>query len=85
MISVLVTFHNNSPAATKLLRTLSRTFGMLGTDDVEFLLIDDDSDGEHQIPQLMAGFRAGLPASVTVRQFHFKERQHVSRAMAYGL
>ena len=67
MISVLVTFHNNSPAATKLLRTLSRTFGMLGTDDVEFLLIDDHSDGEHQIPQLMAGFRAGLPASVTVR------------------
>ena len=49
-----------------MLRTMVRTFQMVGMDDVEFLLIDDHSDPQEQIPQVMASFRGRLPASVKV-------------------
>jgi GT2 family glycosyltransferase len=85
MLSVLVAIHNTRALATDCLRTLHRTFLALGTDDVEFILINDRSDAEQKIPELLATFRASMPKGTRVTEFHFREHQHYTRALAYGL
>src|SRR5436305_14880444 len=85
MLSVMVSFRNQQRTAVELLRSMLRAFNTLGTTDIEFLLIDDASDPAQQIPQLLAEFHAQLPANVRVTQFLFKQHQHYTRALAYGL
>lgn len=85
MLSVLVAIHNTRALATDCLRTLHRTFQSLGTDDVEFILMNDHSDAEQRIPELMATFRATMPKGTPIREFHFRQQQHYTRALAYGL
>src|SRR6266496_2811058 len=85
MISVLISFKNSRDAAINCLRTTLRTFSLLGTNAVEFILIDDKSDPEQNIPQLTAEFRSQVPPGVKVTEFLFKEHQHYTRALAYGL
>ena len=85
MLSVLISFKNSANTAVNVLRTTLRTIQLLGTASVEFILIDDKSDPEQNIPQLMAEFRSQLPAGVRATQMLFKEHQHYTRALAYGL
>ena len=84
MISVIISFKNSNATAVNCLRTTLRTFQQLGTTAVEFILIDDQSDPEQNIPQLMAEFRTQVPSGVRAVEFLFKEHQHYTRALAYG-
>lgn len=84
MISVLLAIHNSRNFAVNCLNMMLKTFQVLGTTDVEFLLINDKSDENQQIPQLLSSFRQQTPAGVKVTEFHFKEHQHYTRALAYG-
>jgi hypothetical protein len=63
MISVLVSFRNNRQAAFRCLTSMLRTFSVLDL-KLEILLIDDNSDPQHQIPELMADFRSKLPGAI---------------------
>ncbi|MBM4220957.1 MAG: glycosyltransferase family 2 protein, partial [Gammaproteobacteria bacterium] len=84
MLSVLVSFRNSRDRATRLLQSMLRTFRQWPPGDVEFILIDDNSDPGQQIPQLLGGFRQQLAAGTKVTEFLFREHQHYSRALAYG-
>jgi GT2 family glycosyltransferase len=84
MISVVCAIHNTRNTAMNCLRMMLRTFQVLGTTEVEFILINDHSDEQQQIPQLLAEFRSQTPPGVKVIEMHFKEHQHYTRALAYG-
>jgi cellulose synthase/poly-beta-1,6-N-acetylglucosamine synthase-like glycosyltransferase len=84
MLSVLVSFRNSRDRAVNLLQSFERTFRTWNPADVEFLLIDDNSDPQSQIPQMLAEFRTQLPPGMKVTEFLFREHQHYTRALAYG-
>ena len=50
MISVLVSFRNSRQLAFQCLTSMLRTFSKLDL-KLEILLIDDNSDPQHQIPE----------------------------------
>jgi GT2 family glycosyltransferase len=85
MISVLLAIHNSRNFAVNCLNMMMQTFRALSTTEVEFLLINDKSDEAQQIPQLLANFRQQLPQGMRATEFHFKEHQHYTRGLAYGL
>lgn len=84
MLSVLVSFRNSRDRASRLLQSMFRTFRHWSPGDIEFLLIDDNSDPGQQIPRLLGEFRQQFAAGTKVTEFLFKEHQHYSRALAYG-
>src|SRR5438105_15810713 len=84
MISVVISFKNSNTTAVNCLRTTLRTFQQLGSTAIESILIDDKSDPEQNIPQLMAEFRTQVPSGVRVVEFLVKEHQHYTRPFAYG-
>lgn len=84
MISVVLSVRNNRQSAANCLSSLLRAFGMLGTAQVEYLLIDDASEPTNEIPALFADFRQRAGANIKTTVFRFKQHQHYTRAMAYG-
>lgn len=85
MISVVLAIHNSRNFVLNCLNMMIQTFKTLGTNELEFILINDKSDESQQIPQLLTSFRQQLPAGVNATEFHFKEHQHYTRGLAYGL
>src|SRR5215213_7473289 len=102
MLSVMVSFRNGREGAINLLRSMYRTFQVLGVDNAEFVFIDDASDPAEQMPQLFAEFATqirgiagegggaaggagGGGGGGTMTQLLFKQHQHYTRALAYGL
>jgi GT2 family glycosyltransferase len=83
MLTVMCSFHNARERAGTLLQSFLRTFGAIGK-SVEFILIDDDSDPQQQIPALFSNFRSQIPQEVKITQLLFTQHQHYTRALAYG-
>ena len=90
MVSVVLSVRNNSQQAANCLSSIARTFAQLKL-PVEFILIDDNSDAQQNIPQLFEQFRAvigagaGTPgAGPKATTMLFKQQQHYTRALAYG-
>jgi GT2 family glycosyltransferase len=84
MISIVLSVRNTSQSAAQCLSSLLRTQTNLGTTDLEYVLIDDASDPQQQIPALLAQFRQQLPQGVRSTVLRFKEHQHYTRALALG-
>jgi GT2 family glycosyltransferase len=85
MLSILLAAHNARGYTAQCLRTLVKTFELLQVDPttLEFVLIDDASDPEHQIPQLLLEFRGQVRS--TVKILRFRTHRHYTHAVAYGL
>ena len=84
MLSIVVPFRNSRVYASNCLRSIIDTVERLRlTENVEAVLMDDDSDHAEGIPSLFRTFKQS--AKFPVMAFRFKKRQHYSRACAIGL
>ena len=90
MISVVLSVRNNSQQAANCLGSIARAFGQLKA-PVEFILIDDNSDAQQNVPQLFEQFRNQINAGAAapgqgpkITAMLFKQQQHYTRALAYG-
>ncbi len=81
-LSVIIAARNSYKLTHECLIAAKYTFE--DWQDVEFVLIDDNSDAESQIVPLFLQFRDALP-SHSIKITSFKERQHYSRVLSYGL
>ena len=84
MLSVVIAVRNTNQSAAQCLSSMLRTQNALGTTDVEYVLIDDASDPQQQIPALFDQFRKQLPQGVRSTVLRFKEHQHYTRGLAQG-
>jgi GT2 family glycosyltransferase len=82
MISVVLSVRNNAQQASNCLASLVRAFALLKT-PCEFILIDDNSDAQQNVPQLFEQFRQQI-SGPKVTAMLFKQHQHYTRALAYG-
>lgn len=83
MLTVMVPFRNARRQAANCLASLAETVRLLGCESaVEFIFTDDASDADAEIVPLLQQFRGGVKSPVTV--LRFKQRQHYTRACAYG-
>jgi GT2 family glycosyltransferase len=83
MISVVLSVRNSRQLTANCLQSVLRAFALVRV-PVEYLLADDNSDADQNIPGLFADFRreAGAGAKITV--LRFKQQQHYTRALAYA-
>ena len=84
MISVVVSVRNNAQQAANCLSSMARAFALVKA-PVEFILVDDNSDPQQNIPQLLASFRQQIAAGsqgVKVTTLLFRQQQHYTRALA---
>ena len=84
MLSVVIAVRNTSQPTAQCLSSLLRAQNALGTIDVEYVLMDDASDPQQQIPALFEQFRKQLPQGVGSSVLRFKQHQHYTRALAQG-
>jgi GT2 family glycosyltransferase len=84
MLSILISVRNTRAMAANCLSTTLQSVNRLGLRDVEYLLIDDASEAQQQVPQLFTDFRRQLPAGTGCKVFRFRQQQHYTRALAYG-
>jgi GT2 family glycosyltransferase len=83
MLSVILPVRNSRAFATNALISLKATFEALGSpNDVEFILIDDFSDPQDNIPALLRDFRTAIKADVKI--FRFKQRGYYTYACSLG-
>jgi len=83
MISVVIPVRNSRQSIINCLSSLLLTFRQLGGEaDVEYILIDDNSDAEHGIPDVFRDFRKQSPSPVKLARF--KQRRHYAWGCAYG-
>ncbi len=83
MLSVILPVRNSRAFATNALISLKVTFEALGSpNDVEFILIDDFSDPQDNIPSLLAEFRSNVKAKARI--FRFKQRGFYTYACSLG-
>lgn len=81
MLSIVVLIRNTRQSALKCMQSLAQTLQKLALSrQAELILVDDASDAEHGIPQMLREFRqkTGLGA----RLIHFTQRQHYTRGCA---
>lgn len=90
MIAVVISVRNNSQQAAQCLGSVARAFAQLKV-PVEFILIDDHSDAQQNVPKLFEQFRAQVGAGAgtpgggpKVTTMLFNQQQHYTRALAYG-
>jgi hypothetical protein len=84
VLSIVLSVRNTRHLAALCLSSMARAIGALGWPPAEFLLIDDASEPAQGVPQLFADFRQRLPSGVPATVMRFKQRQHYTRALAYG-
>ena len=85
MLSVLLTFRNARGLTMTCLTSVGSVFQQMAhPSEVEFILIDDASDPEHQIPQLLLEFKRSMQG-FTVHTLHCKQRQHYTYGLALGM
>jgi GT2 family glycosyltransferase len=83
MISIIVPARNGRLLTGNCLNSLEFTSQQLGGEhEIEYILIDDNSDPEHHIPYLFQIFRKKMNAPVTI--VRFKERRQYAWSCAYG-
>ena len=82
MISVVLSVRNNAQQAANCLASVARAFALLKA-PCEFILIDDASDPQQNIPQMFDQFRQQVTGP-KVTSMLFKQHQHYTRALAYG-
>jgi hypothetical protein len=82
MISVVLSVRNNSQQAASCLSSIARAFALLKA-PCEFILIDDASDPQQNVPQIFDQFRRQI-SGPKVTAMLFKQHQHYTRALAYG-
>lgn len=84
MISVVVPARNGKQFTANCLSSLLYTFHRLGgNQDVEFILIDDNSTPDQGICDQFLEFRRQTPAPVKI--VRFKQRRYYAWGCAYGL
>ena len=85
MLSIVLAFRNSRGYATQCLRTLAQTCELLGLAPsmLEYVLVDDASDPELDIPGLLREFRSRVMNRVQI--IRFKTPQHYTHAVAYGM
>ena len=85
MLSILLAIRNSRGYASQCLRTLAQTCELLGLRPsmLEYVLVDDASDPEQDIPGLLGEFRNRVLSRVQI--VRFKTPQHYTHAVAYGL
>jgi len=83
MISVVIPVRNARQFTLNCLSSLLYTFRQLsGPRDVEYILIDDNSDPEQGISELFQEFRCQTPSLVKI--VRFKQRRWYAWGCAYG-
>lgn len=85
MISVIVLFRNARQMATDCVQSLAAAMRALHVDaeQVEFVLIDDFSDEQAQIPQLLKEFRASVQPNVQI--IALRRHSHYAYGLALGM
>ena len=85
MLTVLLTFRNARSLTMSCLTSVGSVFQQIAhPSEAEFILIDDASDPEHQIPQLLQDFKRSMQG-FTVHALHCKQRQHYTYGLALGM
>jgi GT2 family glycosyltransferase len=84
MISVVIPARNARSLTLNCLHSLLFTFRQLGSTaaDLEFILIDDNSDPDQNICDVYKDFRRQINAQVTI--VRFKQRRYYGWGCAYG-
>jgi GT2 family glycosyltransferase len=83
VISIFLPIRNAAHTARECLNSLAYTFRQLRFQEhVEYILLDDASNPEAQIPNLMLGFRQAVPSEVKI--LRFPNHRHYTSACAYG-
>ncbi len=81
MLSIVVLIRNTRASALKCLHSLAQTLHKLSlSGTAELILIDDASDPQHGIPQMLREFRQNT--GLNARIIHFTQRQHYTRGLA---
>jgi GT2 family glycosyltransferase len=83
MISIIVPARNGRVWTANCLASLDFTFQQLGKEfEVEYILIDDNSDPEHHISEMFQQFRKQIATPVTI--VRFKQRRYYAWSCAHG-
>jgi GT2 family glycosyltransferase len=83
VISIFVPIRNAAESARQCLNSLSASCQSLGAQDsVEYIVLDDGSDAQYEIPQLMREFRGAVSSKTTL--LRFPTRRNYTSACAYG-
>ncbi len=85
MLSIILSVRNTAQLAGQCLGSILRVTRALGSTPLEVILLDDASDPAQRIPEMFADFQRQLPKSARTVIFQFKEQQHYTRVLAYGL
>ncbi len=85
MLSIILSVRNTAQLAGQCLASILRAVRVLGSTPLEMILLDDASDPAQRIPEIFHDFQRQLPKSARTVIFQFKEQQHYTRALAYGL
>jgi len=84
MLSVVLAIRNNRAQAGSCLLSLVRAFKQLDVPPaaLEYVLVDDESEPQQQIPELLRQFRDQVEPAVSI--LLFRQHQHYSRGLAYA-
>ncbi len=82
MLSIITSVRNSTENTCNLLASLKDTFAKSDS-EVEFLLIDDNSDKSNKIIELFLDFRKSVKSDVRI--FRFKKHQQYVAAFSLGL
>ena len=85
MLSIILSVRNTAQLAAQCLASILRAVRVLGSTPLEMVLLDDASDPVQRIPDIFHDFQRQLPKGARTVIFRFKEQQHYTRALAYGL
>jgi GT2 family glycosyltransferase len=86
MLSIIVLIHNTRASAANCLESLIETeaaLGLAGTGAVEYILIDDHSDPQSGVVELMHQCRQSTRSDVWI--IHLKSHRHYAYGVAIGL
>lgn len=82
MLSVIIPARNSRQLTTECLDSVMFTFNAIEA-NVEYILIDDDSDADERISDLFLEFRDSVNSEVKI--IRFLERQHYTGVFSCGL
>jgi hypothetical protein len=84
MISLVMSVRNNRAQAMNGINSMLRAMTLLQAGPVEYVLIDDNSDPQQQIPAMFEDVRRQVGNAARVVTLNFTQQQHYTRALAYG-
>jgi len=81
MLSVIVPARNSKELTLSCIQSIS--FSVSSQENVEYILIDDNSDAAHGITDIFLNFRSSVKSNVNI--FRFKTHQHYTGVFTLGL